>query len=81
MLDHETARRDERGDFGIAELPQQAPDRAIERLFPHFPPRIEITAHECRIDPHVGRCGIQRDQTTLAVSGNTDPPTGSATLF
>ncbi len=72
VLDHQPARGDQRGDLGVAELAQQAPDVAIDRLGPHALARAEIAADQRRVDPRVHGRGIEGDQAALAVAGDAD---------
>ena len=72
MLDHQVAGQDERGDLGIAEPFEQAPDVAIDRLFPHPPASIEVAAHERAIDTRVDGRGIEGNQTAFGIADNAD---------
>ena len=72
MLDHQVARQDERGDLGIAEPFEQAPDVAIDRLFPHPPAAIEIAAHERAVDTGVDGRGIEGNQTAFGIADDAD---------
>jgi hypothetical protein len=72
VLDHQLAGQDERGDLGIAEPLEQAPDVAIDRLFPHAPAAIEISAHEHAIDAGVDRSSIEGDQATFGIANDAD---------
>ena len=72
VLDHQPARGDQRGDLGVAELAQQAPDVAVDRLGPDPLPRAEVAADQGRVDPRVRGRGVEGDQAALAVAGNAD---------
>ena len=72
VLDHQVARQDERGDLGIAEPFEQAPDVAIDRLFPHAPAAIEIAAHERAIDTRVDGRGIEGNQAAFGIADDAD---------
>ena len=72
VLDHQVAGQDERGDLGIAEPFEQAPDVAIDRLFPHPPASIEVAAHERAIDTRVDGRGIEGHQTAFGIADDAD---------
>ena len=66
------ARQDERGDLGIAEPLEQAPDVAIDRLLPYAPTPIEIAAHERAVDAGIDGRGIKGYQAALGVADDAD---------
>ena len=72
VLDHQMARQDERGDLGIAEPFEQAPDVAIDRLLPHASAAIEVAAHERAIDTRVDGRGVEGDQSAFGVADDAD---------
>ena len=72
MLDHQVARQDERGDPGIAEPFEQAPDVAIDRLLPHPPAAIEIAAHERAVDTRVDGSRVEGNQAALGIADDAD---------
>ena len=72
VLDHQPARGDQRGDLGVAELAEQAPDVAVDRLGPDPLPRAEVAADQGRVDPRVRGRGVEGDQPALAVTGDAD---------
>ena len=72
VLDDEPARGDQGRDLGVAELVQQAPDVAIDRLGPDALPGAEVAADQRRVDPRVRGRGVEGDQAALAVAGHAD---------
>ena len=72
ILDHQRPRRDQARDLRVAKLLQQREHIPVNRLPPHLLPRIEIPAHQRRMDPRVHRRAIQRDQPALRVTRHAD---------
>ena len=72
VLDHQVPRHDERGDLGITEPFEQAPDVAIDGLFPDASAAIEIAAHERPVDTRVDGRGIEGDQPAFRIADNAD---------
>src|SRR5688572_23031336 len=66
------ARQDERGELGIAEALEQAPDVAIDRFLPAARPPIEIAAHERAVDARIDGRGIEGHQAALAIADDAD---------
>ena len=73
-LDDQCPRRHQAGQLGVAKLIEQAKHVAIDRLLPHVLPRVEVAAHQRRVDPRVERRGIQRQQAAFAVADHADRP-------
>ncbi len=62
------ARCNQRGNLGVAELAQQPPDIAIERLLPSLLARFEIAADQGRLDARIDGGGVKREQSTFPVA-------------
>ena len=68
MLDDEMARQHERGNLGVAEALEQAPDVAVDRLLPDAAAPVEIPADERAVDARVDRRRIEGHQTTFGMA-------------
>src|SRR5262249_30955861 len=56
----------------VAELGEQAPDVAVDRLGPDALPGAEVAADQRRVDPLVRGRGVEGDQAPLTVAGHTE---------
>ena len=66
------ARQHERGDLGIAEPLEQAPDVSIDRLLPDAPAPIEVAAHERAVDAGIDGGRIEGHQAALRIADDAD---------
>ena len=72
MFHDQPARGDQRGDLGVAELAQQAPDIAVNRLLPGVLARIEVAAYQTGVNARIDGRGVKSQQSALAVAGDAD---------
>ena len=72
MLYDQSARRNQAGDFGVAEIAEQAKDVPVNRLFPKALARIEIAADERSLNVRIERRAVEREQPALAIAHHPD---------
>ena len=68
VFDRHMPRGNQRRDLGVAELFQQTPHIAFDRLLPEFFPAVEIAAHQARCHAFVDGRSREGNQSALAVA-------------
>ena len=65
-LDDQRARRDQAGNFGIAEFMQQPPYVPVDRLAPDLLPRLETAAYSRGLNPCIDGGAAERNQSAFS---------------
>ena len=83
-FNYQSAGCDQTGEFGVAEFGQQSPDVAVDRLFPHIFPLLEIPADDGGLDATIDCRCIQCKQAAFTHTDHTDrewAPSGCGALL
>ena len=68
MLQEQWSRRDHAGELRVAEVPEQAPDVALDRLLRNAFPGAEVPRDDGRLNSRIERTGVKCEQSSFEVT-------------